>query len=259
MTEAIAPPFQRPSRLQLNWLLPALLKPRAAFAEIAAQGRPVWLTPMLVLTLTALLVVVVAGPIRAAAAQSGQTLPDNFQFLTPEQQAQYFQTQAALTGPVFVYVFPALLALLRVWFGWLVMGGLLHLVLTLFGGRGSAAAALNLVAWASLPFAVRDLVRAVVMQSSHQLIASPGLAGFAPAAAGWAAATASEALARVDIYGLWYLVLLIIGARAMGGLKLGPAMGAVLIAAIIALLLGILPGAAASQLSGLTVVRPFFF
>jgi hypothetical protein len=259
MTEAIAPPFQRPSRLQLNWLLPALFRPRATFTEIAAEGRPVWLTPMLVLTLTALLVVVVAGPIRAAAAQSGQTLPDNFQYLTPEQQAQYFQTQAALTGPVFMYVFPALLALMRLWFGWLVMGGLLHLVLTLFGGRGSAAAALNLVAWASLPFVVRDLVRAAVMQSSHQLIGSPGLAGFAPAAAGWAATLAGEALARVDIYGLWYLLLLIIGARAMGGLKLGPAVGAVLIAVVIALLLGILPGAAASQFSGLTVVRPFFF
>jgi hypothetical protein len=33
----------------------------------------------------------------------------------------------------------------------------------------------------------------------------------------------------------------------------------VVIAATVALLLGILPGAAASQLSGLTVVRPFFF
>jgi len=259
MTEAIAPPFQRPSRLQLNWLAPALFKPRAAFAAIAAEGRPVWLTPMLVLTLTAILLVWVAGPIRAAAAQSGQTLPDNFQYLTPEQQAQYFQTQAALTGPVFVYVFPALLALLRLWFGWLVMGGLLHLVLTLFGGRGSAAAALNVVAWASLPFAVRDLLRAAVMLNSHQLIASPGLAGFAPEATGWAAAITAEALARVDIYGLWYLALLIIGARTIGGLKLGPAIGAVAIAAAIALLLGILPGAAASQFSGLTVVRPFFF
>jgi hypothetical protein len=259
MTEAIAPPFQRPSRLQLNWLMPALVKPRTAFAAIAAEGRPVWLTPMLVLTLTVILLVWVAGPIRAAAAQSGQTLPDNFQYLTPEQQAQYFQTQAALTGPVFVYVFPALLGLLRLWFGWLVMGGLLHLVLTLFGGRGSAAAALNVVAWASLPFAVRDLLRVAVMLNSHQLIANPGLAGFAPAAAGWGAAIAGEVLARVDVYGLWYLLLLIIGARMMGGLKLGPAIGAVVIAAAIALLLGILPGAAASQLSGLTVVRPFFF
>jgi Yip1-like protein len=259
MTEAIAPPLQRPSRLQLNWLLPALFKPRVTFAEIAGQGRAVWLTPLLVLSLTALLMVVVAGPIRAAAAQSGQTLPDNFQFLTPEQQAQYFQTQAALTGPVFVYVFPALLALLRLWFGWLMMGGLLHLVLTLFGGRGSAAAALNLVAWASLPFALRDLVRAAVMQTSQQLITSPGLAGFAPAATGWAAAITVEALARVDIYGLWYLVLLIIGARAMGGLRLQSVVAAVVIAVIISLLLGILPGVAIGQLSGLNVVRPFFF
>jgi hypothetical protein len=259
MTEAIAPPLQRPSRLQLNWLLPALFKPRATLAQIAAEGRPVWLTPMLVLTLTALLVVVLTGPIKAAAVQSGQVLPDNFEFFTPEQQAQYFQTQAALTGPVFVYVFPALLALLRLWFGWLIMGGLLHLVLTLFGGRGSAAAALNLVAWASLPFAVRDLVRAAVLQTSQQLITNPGLAGFAPDSTGWAAAITAEVLARVDIYGLWYLLLLVIGARAMGGLKLRSVVAAVVIAVIISLLLGILPSVAIGQLSGLDVVRPFFF
>ncbi|MEP7358392.1 MAG: YIP1 family protein [Anaerolineales bacterium] len=259
MSDAIAPPLQRPSRLQLNWLLPALFKPRATLALIAAEGRPIWLTPMLVLSLTALLVVMVAGPIKAAAVQSGQALPPDFQYFTPEQQAQFLQAQAATTGPVFVYVFSALLALLRLWFGWLVMGGLLHLVLTLFGGRGSAGAALNLVAWASLPFAIRDLVRAAVMQNGHALIASPGLAGFAPTGTGWAIALASEALARVDIYGLWYLALLIIGARAMGGLKLGSAVTAVVIAAVIALLLGILPGVVASQFSGLTVVRPFFF
>ena len=259
MTDAIATPFQRPSRLQPQWLLPALFRPRVTFAAIAAEGRPVWLTPMLVLSLTALLLVAVAGPIKAAAIQSGQAIPPDFQYFTPEQQAQYLQAQAATSGPVFVYVFPALLALLRLWFGWLVMGGLLHLVLTLFGGRGSAAAALNLVAWASLPFAIRDLVRIAVMQLGHQLVANPGLAGFTPAAGGLMAAVAAEALARVDIYGLWHLVLLVVGARAMGGLKPGQGVAAVAIAALIALVLGILPGVAASQLSGLTVVRPFFF
>jgi hypothetical protein len=259
MTDAIAPPFQRPSRLQFNWILPVLAKPRATLAAIVAEGRPVWLTPMLVLSLTALLVVVLAGPIRAAAIQSGQALPPDFEFFGPDQQAQFLQAQAATSGPVFTHVFPALLALLKLWFGWLVMGGLLHLVLTLFGGRGSAGAALNLVAWASLPFVIRDLVRAAVMQTSQQLVANPGLTGFAPQGTGWAVALATEALARIDIYSLWYLVLLIIGARPLGGLKLSSAVGAVLISAAIALLLGVLPGAAARALGALNVVRPFFF
>ena len=33
------------------------------------------------------------------------------------------------------YVFPAIIAVLRQWVGWLVMGGLLHLMLTMLGGR----------------------------------------------------------------------------------------------------------------------------
>lgn len=50
------------------------------------------------------------------------------------------------------------------------MGGLLHLVLTMLGGRDSTGGALNIVAWAALPFALRDLVRF----SPH---AEAGLAG----------------------------------------------------------------------------------
>ena len=38
---------------------------------------------------------------------------------------------------------------------WLVVSWLLHLVLTLLGGRGTSQGAINVVAWASLPFVVR--------------------------------------------------------------------------------------------------------
>ena len=261
MSDVIVQPLERPRRLQLDWVLPALFKPRVVFAQITAgQGRPVWLTPLLILTLTGLLLVAVAGPIRATALQNGQSaLPPDFQNLAPDQQAKFLQAQSATTGPVFVYVFPALTSLLRLWLGWVVMGGLLHLVLTLFGGRGSAGATLNVVAWASLPFGVRDLVRTAFMAAGHQLVSSPGLAGFAPDASGWVSALLAEALARVDLYALWYLAALVIGVRAMGGLRPRPAVAAVLIAAAIALLLGVLPGAAGRALSGLNVVRPFFF
>jgi hypothetical protein len=260
MSEATALPLERPRRFYFDWLLPLLTRPRATFAKIAAAPRPSWLTPLLVLTLTGLLAVVVAGPLRIAAAQSGEVeLPIGFEFWTPEQQAQFFQAQQATSGPVFVYVFPALVAVARVWFGWLVMGGLLHLLLTMLGGRDSTGGALNIVAWSSLPFAVRDLVTAGYMLVQKQLVVANGLAGFAPAGEGWTAAALAEILGRIDIYSLWYVILLYLGVRASGGLSGRQALAGVLIALLIMLILGILPAVLVASLSGLNIVRPFFF
>src|SRR3990172_3894657 len=144
-TAAIPAP-DRPRRFHFDWLFPSLFRPRRTFAQIAGQSRAVWLTPLLVLTLTGLLQVAVAGPIKVAIAQSGQVdLPPDFQYYTPEQQAQFYQAQQATQGPVFIYAFPAILSVLGVWAGWLAVGGVLHLVLTLLGSRDSTAGALNLV------------------------------------------------------------------------------------------------------------------
>ena len=115
MTDATALPLERPRRFYFDWLFPLLVRPRATLAKIVSLGRASWLTPLLVLTLTGLLAVAVAGPIKITAAQNGQTtLPDVFQYWTPEQQAQYLQAQQMTsTGPVFIYVFPGIQAVLR--------------------------------------------------------------------------------------------------------------------------------------------------
>jgi len=252
-------PLERPRRFHFDLLLPALFKPRDTFARLAAQNRPAWFTPLLVLTLTGLLAVLVAGPIKVTLAQTGQVeLPIGFEFWTPEQQAQYFQAQQASSGPVFVYVFPAILLLLRVWFGWLVTGGVLHLILTMLGGRDTTGGALNVVAWASLPFALRDLLQAGFMLIEKQLVNS-GVEGFAPVGEGLVPAIVAELLARVTLYGLWYFLLLIIGVRVTTSLSVGKALTGVLIALAVTLLLGILPGVIIRQVGGLEVTRPFFF
>src|SRR5689334_5364862 len=104
MTEATALPMdERPRRFYFDWIFPALFRPRATFAKIAALGRATWLTPMLVLMLSSLLAIVVAGPIKIAAAQNGEvTLPDVYQYWSPEQQQQYLANQQLVaTGPEF--------------------------------------------------------------------------------------------------------------------------------------------------------------
>src|SRR5574342_131843 len=154
MTEIASLPIEPPRRLHFDWVLPALFRPRRTFAKIVEQSGDAW------------------------------TLPTDFQYWSPDQQNQFMQAQAAASGPVFLYVFPSILSALSVWVGWLVVVGLLHLVFTLLGARGTTRTAMNLVAWAGLPFAVRDLVRIGYMIATRQLVGHPGLSGFASADAG---------------------------------------------------------------------------
>jgi hypothetical protein len=257
-TETVALPNEAPRRFQLGWVLPALFSPRKTFTRVAEQTGDVWLTPLLVIMAFALLGVIVAGPLKQAAAQNGQSLPPDFQFWSPEQQAQFMQAQAATSGPVFVYVFPAILSMLTIWVRWLLVAGLLHLVLTLLGGRGSARVAMNLVAWANLPFAVREAVAIGAMLTTRQLVNGAGLSGFAPTEGALGAFLASL-LGLVDIYLGWHIALLGLGVHAGNGLSRGKAVGGVLLTMAIVLVLQALPGFILAQLEGLSFVRPFFF
>jgi hypothetical protein len=261
MTEAAVSPIEPPRRFRFNWIPDVLLRPCQAFRTIAAQSTSVWLTPMLVLTLTGLIRVLLAGSIRQAAAASGNiTLPPDFQWYSPEQQAQIMQAMQAMQGPVFTYVFPAIGALLGVWIGWLVLGGLLHLVLTLLGGRGETGAAMNIVAWASLPYAVRDLVRIGAMLLNRQVIQTPGLAGFAPLSQSGPSDLnlyLTALLGLVDIYLIWQVILLVIGVRAANGLAPSKSTAGVLAAVLIVLCLQALIIFLGARFGATSVLRPF--
>ena len=113
--------------------------------------------------------------------------------------------------------------------------------------------ALNVVAWASLPFAVRDLLRVIFMLSTGHAIVSPGLSGFS-ASAGFI----SQLLMRFDIFLVWNLILLIIGFGVAEGLSRGKAVTGVLTVILLVLLAQSGLGALLSGVGGAAVQRPFF-
>ncbi|HEX9333021.1 MAG TPA: Yip1 family protein, partial [Anaerolineales bacterium] len=151
-------------RFDFTRLFSILIRPRQMFSEMTAEPRATWLTPMLVLTVTAILLVVVAGYLKTRAASLGEVqLPPDWQYWSPDMQNNYMQAQQATQGVTFMYMIPLVGALSALWIGWVLVAGLLHLVSTLLGGRGSMQGALNIVAWASLPFLIRDLLRIAYM------------------------------------------------------------------------------------------------
>jgi len=246
---------QRPARrfdfLRLQALL---LRPRQVFQEMTSESRSTWLTPMLVLTFTAILVVVVAGYLKTRAAMMGEiSLPRDWQYWSPDMQNNYMQAQQATQGPVFMYVMPMLGSLAGLWVGWLLLAALLHFGSTLLGGRGSMQSALNIVAWASLPFAVRDVLRIVFMLSAGHAITSPGLSGFASTAG-----FVSQLLTRMDIFMIWNVILLVIGFGIADSLPRTKAVAGVVVIMLLVLLAQAGLGALGSGFGGTAAQRPFF-
>ncbi len=251
---------ERPRRLHFEWVFQALFRPVQSFRAIVSSPSDTWLTPILLLTLTALVAVLVAGPLRREAVLNAPPqLPPDFQYYTPEQQAQVLQAQQATAGAAFTHLFPALGALTRVWGGWLITGALLHLITTLLGGRATMRSLMNRVAWAGLPFALRDAVRIVYMWASHRLIASPGLSGLAGSGQATLAATGTALLALVDLYLVWHVLLLVAAVRAESDPGSRKAWIAVVVAQVVLLILQAVPAALIARLSALTIVRPFLF
>jgi len=247
--------IQQPARrFDLPRLQAMLLRPRQVFQEMASESRATWLTPMLVLTVTAILVVVVAGYLKGRAAMMGEIqLPQDWQYWTPEMQNNYMQAQQATQGPVFLYVMPMISSLAGLWVGWLLLAALLHFGSTLLGGRGSMQGALNIVAWASLPFAVRDILRIVFMLAAGHAIISPGLSGFVTTAG-----FVSQLLTRVDIFLIWKVILLVIGFGIADSLPRSKAVTGVLVVMALVLLAQAGVGALGAGLGGTAVQRPFF-
>jgi hypothetical protein len=232
MTDDALPLAEPPRRLHFGWLFPAFFKPRSTFNKIALYEYGAWLTPILLITVIALARVLIAGPLELAARQAASpTLPAGFENMPPDQQQQILdsqaQAQSLINGPIFIYVFPAVLAVLGTWLGWLVTFGLLHLILTLLGGRGSTRSTMNIVAWAGLPYLIRDLVRIGYMVVMQKTILAPGLSGFAPAD-GMLGPFLGALLGQIDIYLFWYILLIILGVTVSDKLSGIKAVGGVL-------------------------------
>lgn len=257
--EALAPATATNGNWRFDLVLPLFIRPRATLSRVAAQNRANWRTPILLLVVATVVRALVAGSINAAANTGGElTLPPGYEFYTPEQMAQFQQAATATNTPTFNYILPALGAALGVIVIWFIVSWLLHLVLTLLGGRSTSQATINVVAWASLPFLLRSVIQIIYMLVTDQVIASPGVSGFAPAGEGFVNSLLGSILSQVDLYWIWFVILLFIGARIVSQLPGVKCWLAVLLVTILVMALRALPAAILAQFSDLTVIRPFF-
>ena len=247
-------------RLQLNLIPTFILHPKNGFTKIKDLPRNTWLTPILVTSLAAILCVIATGWLKQQASITGELiLPPDYEYFTPEQQAQYMQAAQATQSPTFVYILPVIGSLIGIWLGWLLLGGILHLTTTLFGGRGDTATSMNLVAWSYLPFAIRNFIRILYLLTSRKLIESPGLSGFINNPdSDWSIAVATL-LSFINIYLIWHVLLLIVGTKITTGISTTKSIGSVLITMLFIIVLQTSAQYLITKLTNLSITRPFFF
>lgn len=253
-------PEQPKRRLRFDWILPTLFRPGKTLREIAGYEASTWLVPVVLLSLLVIISAFVAQPLRTQAALAMPVEPPaDFQYWTPDMQQEWMNANQPNTSFLFMVGFPALTGLAGVWIGWFLVAALMHVTLTLSGSRGSRVVDFSLAGWSLMPLAVREVVRIVAMLVTRQLIVNPGFSGFMPAEVTGGMAYLSSLLTLLDIYLVWQVVLLFLGARASSGLSRAKAFTAVLTAVVLVLALQALPGFIGAQLAGLSVNSPFFF
>jgi hypothetical protein len=242
-----------------GWVPRMFVKPRSTLARVNAQETAVWLLPMLILAVMVLLAVVVAAPIKRVNIQTGATVPEDFQWWSQERQQQFLQAQQNLTSPTFMYLFPLLSVLARYLLFWVICSSLLYLSLTLAGSRTTNQKVSNLIAWAMLPFALRELVKVIVIISSKRLIDEPGLSYLVASDATGIMAWLKGILGQVDFYSLLFVVFLFLGALPLSGLRANKAVFATTVALVLVLVLVGLPSVISTALSGLGGSGYYFF
>ncbi len=242
-----------------GWISALFLKPRKTVSEIAKIDKSVWSLPLIILSILVIILALISAPIKKQAIEMGNNLPPDFQYYSPEMQAQFLEAQASQTSPLFLYVFPILFGVLGIWISWFILSSILHLVITLSGSRASNTRSYNLSAWSMLPLAIRLVVQIVAVLVNKQPVTNPGISYLIEADATGLKAYLHSILEFVDIYFLIQVILLFIGSVPLSGLKRGKAWLAVLITLIIVMLIRGLPGLLSSVFSGLSLTRSFFY
>jgi len=247
---------EKPRKFFTKLFIPILLKPKKTLDEIAEKEHAIWIAPLVVLMVTALILVLVSAPLVGQASQPvGE--PEMYEYYSPEQQEQYQNAVNMGASPVVTVIFPLVGKILGIWVGWILLGSILHLSLTLNGSRSSNRSALNIVAWSSVPLILRDLVQIIAILITRQTIQQPGLSGFiADGSTGFMTFVAAL-LSLVDIYLIWQIVLIGMGAVRISGLKVSKSWLATIIAVLIFLALKAAPSFVTAQLSGLNPTGMF--
>lgn len=267
-------------RFHFEFLLPLLFRPGATFQKTILK-RATWLTPLLVISLLTIARVMLATPAATTSAPVDVTPPPGIQIAPgkgQELQGNYALIAARpqkgggggegegippggvsepAGGSITANIVPALMATVSIWAGWFLLSILLYVGMVVSGSNNSFTETLNLVAWASLPLGLHQIVVLVAVLARPTLGDNPaGLAALASSLSGPLGMFLSALLKLVDVYLIWQVILIVIGLRQVSPLTLGRIWGITLGALALFLILAAMPGFLTAIFAQLTAPVP---
>lgn len=214
-------------------------RPREAMQYIASRPRA-WLLAAVLLVASLVLLTAISAPQQIAlATERSQAMIEQMVANMSAEQAQLVRERAQAFTPTQFWLSTLGIGTLLMALGWILRGAILHFSSMALGGVSDWGPTFAVSVWSMLPFFVRDIVQAVYIGTSRQLIEHQGLA-FLVTSGNWMQDSRNlvyAALANLDLFALWHIVLLGIGV--MVATKVSRIKGLVLAFVVWALFLGL--------------------
>ena len=241
-----------------KWFVQLIIKPRATLKAILEKDRPVWLIPLLTLSILAAVEALVFSHLDMTELAHHIRNLDFMQTLPPEEQEFQFLLIGPPVRPLYVYITPFIYAVGRLWIAWYLLSLVMNLILTSSGAKSSLVKNQNLFAWAFLPLGLRYLIQTVSMLFSGTAIEARGLSNLVfirPEIPQrqflyFFLNFLQSLLGSVDLFFVWVGLLLVVGILAGFQLpKKSKAIGLGVLAVVLTLVVMALSGALIIPLS----------
>ncbi|MEA2236211.1 MAG: hypothetical protein QOC81_935 [Thermoanaerobaculia bacterium] len=205
----VIPPLSEagPEQNSFQRIIGVLFSPDATMASIAR--RPDWVVPLIVLLIMSLAAGVVIAQHVDFGAAAREAMEQNKNM--SQEQLDKGVKMAAGIGKVTTYLSPVLSAI-----GLLIIAGVLLLAFRLFGGEGDFKQAFSVTCYSSMPGVIKGILMIIIILAKGGIIPAQQLAGLVRSNLGFLAdykanPMAFTVLSSIDIFSIWYLILMIIG------------------------------------------------
>lgn len=175
---------------------------------------PVRLAPVLVILVSLVVVTAASTPLLSEVSrqQAEEQIEAQMGSLSGEDAEQVRRSLDTFTSPLFLGVTAIAIGTLGLVLTWLFRGAVLFFISYLFGTDNRYMRMVTVVLWTWLPFALRDLVQAIYVVLSGQLVVHRGLSFLVASSdqAQHAGNLLYGLLSQVDVFLVWHLVLVAI-------------------------------------------------
>lgn len=211
----------------LSLAIDVVRRPSRAMARIALRPKRRWVAPLLALAIVSVPLAIVnakhLADAQASAMASVAVAPSSAAGEVsavdgPGGDAAASQAAAVQAGGILTLIFGAVGAAIGAFMVPLIAAGVLHFLSTILGGQQSFAEMFATASWARIPLILRGVLQLVVFGAGGYDPNPSGLSGLAAPAGFQLGATHSylePLLAQVEVWNLWYLMLLVIAVMAV--------------------------------------------